>query len=349
MAPTIFLTGVTGYIGGDFLYRLLEKHPDWESDVTVLVRNSDKGAKVAQNYPKIKLVYGDLDSADLLEEEASKADIVYQFANCDHEAGTSALIKGMQRSAKPTVYYIHTSGTGILTGETARKNAFGDELTQQYNDWDGIKELWSLPDDNPHRPVDKIVQASWSDKLKSAIVCPPTIYGPGRGPDNGRSIQTPKSVEAFLKGKKGWVVGKGQNVWHEVHVHDLSDLYLALTEAAVNGGSPATWNDEGYYFAENGEFVWGDILRAVAKDAHKKGFLPSEDAKGLNADEIGEAGFPGGHYYVGTNSRGISKRAKQLLGWKPSRPSLVETIPDLVDSEARALGITQGHAAKVAA
>jgi hypothetical protein len=45
----------------------------------VLVRNSDKGALVAADYPKIRLVYGDLDSADVLEEEASKADIVLRM------------------------------------------------------------------------------------------------------------------------------------------------------------------------------------------------------------------------------------------------------------------------------
>ena len=44
--------------------------------VTALVRNSDKGAQIASKHPSVRLVYGDLDSADLLEEEASKADIV---------------------------------------------------------------------------------------------------------------------------------------------------------------------------------------------------------------------------------------------------------------------------------
>ncbi|KAL8867552.1 MAG: hypothetical protein Q9174_005590, partial [Haloplaca sp. 1 TL-2023] len=66
MAPKLFLTGVTGYIGGDFLYLVSEKHPDWE--LTALVRNSDKGAKVTVAFPKVKLVYGDLSSTDLIEE-----------------------------------------------------------------------------------------------------------------------------------------------------------------------------------------------------------------------------------------------------------------------------------------
>lgn len=74
MAPKIFLTGVTGYIGGDFLHIAVPKHPDWE--LTAMVRNSDKGSKVVAAFPNIRLVYGDLDSVDLVEEESSKADIV---------------------------------------------------------------------------------------------------------------------------------------------------------------------------------------------------------------------------------------------------------------------------------
>ena len=59
---------------------IINAHPDWE--ITALVRNSDKGAKIAQVYPSVRLVYGDLDSVDLIEEEASNADIVYRNVPC---------------------------------------------------------------------------------------------------------------------------------------------------------------------------------------------------------------------------------------------------------------------------
>lgn len=70
----IFATGVTGYIGGDSLFTITKAHPDYE--ITCLVRNSNKGAQVAAVYPSVKLVYGDLDNVDLIEEESKKADIV---------------------------------------------------------------------------------------------------------------------------------------------------------------------------------------------------------------------------------------------------------------------------------
>ena len=67
-------TGTTGYIGGDALYALNKKFPDFE--YTALVRNSDSGAKVDAEYPKMRLVYGTLEDSDLLEAESARADIV---------------------------------------------------------------------------------------------------------------------------------------------------------------------------------------------------------------------------------------------------------------------------------
>lgn len=66
---------MTGYIGGDALFAISQEHPDWE--LTALVRDKAKGERIATMYPKIKIVYGDLDSAQIIEEEARKADIVY--------------------------------------------------------------------------------------------------------------------------------------------------------------------------------------------------------------------------------------------------------------------------------
>ena len=74
MAPKIFLTGSTGYIGGDTLYALYNKHSDYE--IAVLVRSEEKGKPVKAAFPNVRLVIGDLDSSQLIEEEAAKADVI---------------------------------------------------------------------------------------------------------------------------------------------------------------------------------------------------------------------------------------------------------------------------------
>lgn len=269
------------------------------------------------------------------------------FANCDHEASAEAISKGLSQRTEPA-HWIHTSGTLILGWETIQQGCYGEELPKIYNDLDGVKELVTLPDQAAHRVVDKIVLATsaTNSHVKTAIVCPPTIYGPGRGPDNQRSQQAYNGAKCILEGKKGYLVGKGNNVWHEVHVQDLSDLYLLLGEAAASNSEKATWNEQGYYLAENGSFVWGDIFKAMTKIAYEKGWIESDATPSLPMDEIRKmAGH--GDLQWGTNSRGEAQRAKALLGWKPHRQSLIMELPEIVEGEAKTLGLIQGHAAKV--
>lgn len=78
MTVKVFLTGATGFIGGDLLFLISQHHP--EREVTCIVRNRDKGRLVTNNYPRVRLVYGNNDCTDLIEEEASKADIVYHMS-----------------------------------------------------------------------------------------------------------------------------------------------------------------------------------------------------------------------------------------------------------------------------
>lgn len=74
MAVKIFLTGATGYIGGDILYQLHQGNSDLE--FAVLVRSEDKAKQVLSQYPKARIVQGGLDDSETLEREAAWADIV---------------------------------------------------------------------------------------------------------------------------------------------------------------------------------------------------------------------------------------------------------------------------------
>jgi hypothetical protein len=77
-------------------------------------------------------------------------------------------------------YWLHTGGTGILTWEDTDKNEYGNKSEHVCNDWDGVDELLNLPDHAFHRNVDQLVleaAAKYGDVLKTALVCPPTIYG----------------------------------------------------------------------------------------------------------------------------------------------------------------------------
>lgn len=74
MVVKVFLTGVTGYIGGDAFHHVQHNHPDFE--FALLVRSEEKANAVLAKYPNVRIVIGGLDDAATLEREASWADIV---------------------------------------------------------------------------------------------------------------------------------------------------------------------------------------------------------------------------------------------------------------------------------
>lgn len=209
--------------------------------------------------------------------------------------------------------------------------------------------------------VDKIileVGIKFADRLKTAIVSPPTIYGPGRGPGKTRGAQAYNLAKAILQTKQGLLIGKGTNVWTQVHVWDLSELYLILGNEAARGGGKASWGKNTYYFAESGLFVWGDVSKALTKAAFEKKLIPSPILKSvtrtLDADRKALAPHPEIqavsekeeesilqflHYMVGSNSRCKAIRAKKLLGWNPKEELLVDEAPAIIDYEARTLGL----------
>ena len=79
-------TGATGYIGGDALHAIVDAHPEYE--LACLVRDSNKGGQVASQFARARLVYGNLDNLEILEEEAKKANIV--LSTCArHQIGCS--------------------------------------------------------------------------------------------------------------------------------------------------------------------------------------------------------------------------------------------------------------------
>lgn len=344
----LFITGATGYIGGDVLYAIVAAHPDLE--ITALVRNSEKGAKVAAQYAKIRLVYGDLDNTDLLKREASHADIVVHTANCDHVASAEALIAGLASSGRNT-HLIHTSGTGILSFPDLQDNTYGVKREKIYNDWNGIGEVTSLPDAALHRNVDKIIlgaNAASGGIINTAIVCPPCIYGPGRGPDNQKSVQVYDYAKATLTRNKGFLIETGTNIWTQVHIQDLSAVYLALVTNALAPHGGATWNDQGYYFAENGEFTWGEVASVIAKYAFNNKLINSDELDTLDRDGA-EKLRASGSYLWGTNSRCKSMRANKLFGWEPRHKSVFELIPDIIQAEAKELNRLQPHEEEAAA
>jgi hypothetical protein len=94
-------------------------------------------------------------------------------------------------------FLIHLGGTGVVA-DWQDPTYLGKLNPKIWSDIDDIDAITSLPDGALHRNVDKIIQeaaAANGEKLKTAIVCPPDIYGPGRGPGRTQSIYIPAYLD----------------------------------------------------------------------------------------------------------------------------------------------------------
>jgi hypothetical protein len=125
---------------------------------------------------------------------------------------------------------------------------------------------------------------------------------------------------------------------------------VLLVEAAIANKpelDSKIWGKEGYFLAENGHHVWGELSKQVGEYAYEKGYIKEKGVQAMDPDEAStQAGFEALSW--GMNSKGYAKRARKYLGWKPKGPSLKDEIPGIVDGEAELLGLKVGHAQKVA-
>lgn len=235
---------------------------------------------------------------------------------------------------------MHTGGAGILTYfDSEVKKTFGEPDEKVFNDLHGIEELVNLPAAAFHRNVDEIVLNTGirhADAVKTVIICPPTIYGDGRGPSSGRGRQVYELASFVLREQYCPRIGKGLSRWNNVHVRDLSKVFELLVQAALDPSSnddPEIWGAHGYFFTENGEHVWGDLSLAIGKEAHKQGYI-KDGTPGLRDWSIDEAvkssaGFEAASW--GMNSRGVAARAKKFLAGRHRRRASTTNCQILFD------------------
>ncbi|EGO24512.1 hypothetical protein SERLADRAFT_467949 [Serpula lacrymans var. lacrymans S7.9] len=315
----IFLTGATGYIGGSVLANLLN-HPKSDSfHITVLIRSEEKLPKFRS--VGVKAVIGSHSDTTLLSKLASEADVVFACADADNLDAAKAILSGLQKryDAKGRAsILIHTSGIAVLGDNAAGK--YGTETI--YSDLN-VEQIESLKPTQMHREVDlEIVSADQKGFVKTFIVLPSTIYGIASGPlvdlgvQHSHSQQIPALVKASLDRGQGGMVGEGKNLWPNVHVDDISDLFIAVYDAATKNqptGGQVGHGLEGFYFGENGEHRLYDISKTVSQVLYDLGKGKSPEPTTFTEEELLK--YFGGAY-LGSNSRCRAERSRSI-GWNP--------------------------------
>jgi nucleoside-diphosphate-sugar epimerase len=290
----IFVTGVSGYIGGSIGAALINAG----HSVVGLVRQEDKASQLALQ--GIQPLLGTLADLAKITEAARAADAVINAANADDFLVADTLLKALAGSGK---VLIHTSGTSVVSDRAAGE--YSGAVFHEDSPFD------PLPERLLRVAIDRAVLMGAQQKIHSIVVRPSLVYGRGHGL-NPHSIQLPRLIELAKQCKVARHVGRGHNVWSHVHIDDLVDLYLLALDDAPSGS---------LFYAENGEASWQAMASAVGR---LLGF--GAQTKDWPIDEAIREWGPSAIISYGSNSRVSALKARKMLGWAPKARPLLDDI-----------------------
>jgi nucleoside-diphosphate-sugar epimerase len=291
----VFVTGAAGYIGGSVAAALIASG----HSVKGLVRSQERAAAVRGR--SIEPVIGTLGDTALLARTAREVDVVINAASSDDRGAVEAMLPALAGSGKP---FVHTSGSSIV-GDMAG----GERGEKVYEDDTPVRPL---PGKVARVAIDRLVLDSARNGVRAVIVCPTMIYGRGHGV-HAESVQVPRLIALARKHRAGVHIGRGENVWSNVHIDDLVPLYLRALEKAPAGA---------FYYAENGENSYHEIAEAISR---MLGFGGRTRAMAMD-EAIAEFGETAAQFSYGSNSRVRATRARRELGWNPRAGTLLDEI-----------------------
>lgn len=202
-------------------------------------------------------------------------------------------------------------------------------------------------------PCPSIFEAGERDLIDAYIIAPTTVYGKGRGPvrhcrkSSARSrvchsaysvalftvsVQVNGLIRTAVKYGQVLQVGPGTNIWSNVHIDDLVDLYVLVFNLALSSRQSRDKVDpyeRWFWGSSTRTHLWGEVTRVLANILYAKGIVKKEGVRSVSLEEE-DFGEDFGLVTTSHNSQVVSNRGF-ALGWKPHRPTLEETLEGEVE------------------
>lgn len=286
----VLVTGATGLIGGAVARRLKAGG----HEIVGLARSEASAGKLAgEGYTVVR---GELSDPASVASAAQAADAVVHAASSNDrdmaahdEMATRAIIEALRGTGKRFVY---TSGCFVY-GSTGDVPATED------------RPLTPLALVRWRQGLEGEILAASAERVHPIVIRPAWVYG-NRGGTAMMMIGSAKNDDVAR------YVGDGQNRWSTVHADDLADLYALSLEHAAPGS------------IFNGAHGTAEPLIAIARAASEGAGAggrveswPIEEAR-QTLGEFADA--------IACEQVISGEKAKRELGWRPSRPSIVDEL-----------------------
>jgi nucleoside-diphosphate-sugar epimerase len=273
----VFVIGASGFVGSHVARRYVEAG----HHVTGLSRSESSDAKLGAL--GISPIRGDAESVDSLMQSCRDADTTIfapQLLLEPEQQAVKAILAALEGTGKP---FIFTSGTGVLSQSTG--GAWSED---------------SFGEDDPFTPYAPMRMRVETENLVRAaghiVIRPPLIWG-----NNGCNIiqQLHKSIQ---KTGDCCYVGAGLNLYSNVHIMDLVEVYAAALSKGVPGA---------LYHAVSGELNYRLMAESLAK-------ANNVQARSVTVDEAHKiwGKFATGLIFAAC-SRSRAPRTRKELGWSP--------------------------------
>ncbi|SEL50200.1 SDR family oxidoreductase [Nonomuraea pusilla] len=291
----VFVTGASGHVGSAVVPELLEA-----GHQVVGLARSDKSA-AALTAAGAEVHRGDLDDLDGLAAAAAAADGVIHLA-FKHDAMFAG---DFDSAVAADLRAIETLGDALIGTGKPLVTTSGTLMFAFAGLQDAATEADAL-DAGPRIDAENAVIALAERGIRSSVVrLTPTVHSTL---DHNGFIPTLISI-ARSKGVSAYV-GDGSNRWPAVHTLDAARLYRLALESAPAGSRLHAVDDEGI------------TLRQIAEGI----------GRGLNLPVVGippteaEAHFGFLSAHVQADNPSSSTLTRNLLGWKPVHPRLIEDL-----------------------
>ncbi|MGC4932102.1 SDR family oxidoreductase [Gordonia sp. DT30] len=283
----VFVTGGSGWVGKTLVPELVAAG----HQVTGLAR-SEASAEALEALGAAA-VAGDLESRDVIAEQAAQADGVVHLAFRHDFANFASAVE-------LDAQVVRTLGEALAGSGKALVITSGTPATPGRLSTEQDKAAAGTPATGREQVSDLALSYADRDVRVSVVRLPRSVHGTG---DHGFVSQLARlAVEAGMSG----YVGDGEQRWPAVHVADAAHLYRLALENAPAGSVLHAVGDEAIAFREIAEALGrSNGVPAGVVDPETLGFL------GMLASVDQPAG---------------AALTRDLLGWSPGQPGLLADI-----------------------